>query len=227
MFAEELEKVVPDGKVNGVCLTYPFQEVCKFLEQNPESLSWRGKNKPKLDDPEGVLKLAIKYVNGFRKSDFPSQAGTVPDDMVSIVMQAAYGYMEEQTEQIKTEHQHSMCAENCVGSLLERYLNSVLYEHKWVWCCGDFVKAIDFILPQDDGWVALQIKNRDNSENSSSSAIRENTTIQKWFRTYSRTGNTNWENVPEAMQDKGLSEEGFIKFVRDYLLKEKSKVLEK
>jgi len=218
MYEEELKKVTPDGKVDEVSLIYPFKEVCKFLEKNPESLSWRGQNKPKLNDSAGVSKLAVKYVNGFKKSDFPSQPGTVPDDMVGIVMQVAYGYTEKETKRIKIEHQHSMCAENCVGALLERYLNSVLYKHKWVWCCGDFVKAVDFILPENDGWIALQIKNRDNSENSSSSAIRENTRIQKWFRTYSKTGNTNWDKVPEAMQSKGLSEEGFIKFVRNYLV---------
>lgn len=51
-------------------------------------------------------------------------------------------------------------------------------------------------------WEAVQVKNRDNTENSSSSAIRQGTTIEKWFRTYSkpsrkRATNTNWENFPE------------------------------
>lgn len=62
-----------------------------------------------------------------------------------------------------------MCAENYAGNLLERYLDSVLRKNDWCWCCGDFVKAIDFIGKDDNGkWQALQIKNRDNTENSSS-----------------------------------------------------------
>lgn len=111
-----------------------------------------------------------------------------------------------------------MCAENCVGALLERYLDSVLRANGWHWCCGDFVKAIDFVGRNTDGsWLALQIKNRDNSENSSSSAIRNGTPIQKWFRSFSKTGLTNWGNLPELMQGYSLSEEGFISFARTYL----------
>ena len=117
-----------------------------------------------------------------------------------------------------------MVAENCVGTLLERYLDSVLRPHGWHWCCGNFVKAIDFVRQDHDGqWLALQIKNRDNSENSSSSAIRSGTNIQKWFRSYSRTGNTNWHNLPPLMQGFQVSEQGFISFVRSYLHVEKMK----
>jgi hypothetical protein len=147
--------------------------------------------------------------------------------MVSIVMQAAYGYSESETEKIKIEHQHSMCAENCVGALLERYIDSILRFHGWVWCCGDFIKAVDFIYPTSKGWNALQIKNRDNSENSSSSAIRNNTKIQKWFRTYSKTGETNWNNLPSLMVNKGLSEEGFISYVHNYIEVEKIKLTQR
>ena len=68
----------------------------------------------------------------------------------------------------------------------------------------------------------MQVKNRDNTENSSSSAIRNGTEIQKWFRTFSkpsrnRSSNTNWENFPEAEFRDQLSEEGFLQFIRDYL----------
>jgi SinI restriction endonuclease len=54
-------------------------------------------------------------------------------------------------EKIKIEHQYSMCAENCVGALLERYLDSVLRKQGWHWCCGDFIKAIDFINKDQNG----------------------------------------------------------------------------
>ena len=67
----------------------------------------------------------------------------------------------------------------------------------------------------------MQIKNRDNTENSSSSKIRENTNIQKWYRTKSKTGKTMWEEVPEQMKGLGLSEEGFKKFVESYLAENK------
>jgi len=205
-------------------MVLPFIEICKFLAKNPDSLSWRGADKPSVYEEEGLQRLAQKYVAGYFRSDFPATPGTVPDHMVSIVMQAAYGYAESDSERTKVEHQHSMCAENCVGALLERYIDSVLRNEGWVWCCGEFIRAVDFIYPKRSKWDALQIKNRDNSENSSSSAIRENTKIQKWFRTFSRTGNTNWGALPSAMQGHGLSEEGFISFVKCYLTQEKEKI---
>ncbi|MFM7980465.1 MAG: SinI family restriction endonuclease, partial [Candidatus Fonsibacter sp.] len=67
----------------------------------------------------------------------------------------------------------------------------------------------------------FQIKNRDNSENSSNSAIRNGTEIKKWFRSFSRTGATNWSKLPVEMSQYGLSEEGFMEFVAMYLKNEK------
>jgi hypothetical protein len=203
-------------------LVESFAQICSFLSDNSECMSWKGKNIPSVYTESGLKTLAERYFSSYRKSDFPAMPSTVPDEMVSIVMQEAYGYTKAQCEKIKIEHQHSMCAENCVGALLERYLDSVLRSYGWHWCCGSFVKAIDFVKKKDDGtWLVLQIKNRDNSENSSSSAIRNGTLIQKWFRTFSRTGETNWTNLPELMRGYNLSEEGFIAFSKQYLEMEK------
>ncbi len=207
-------------------LIQSFVQVCNFLYDNQDSLSWRSRtNIPSVQTDEGLRLLAKKYYSAYRRSDFPIRAGTIPDDMVSIVMVEAFGYSKEASDRIKVEHQEAMVAENCVGALLERYLDSVLRPNGWHWCCGSFVKAIDFIRrDQNNKWLALQIKNRDNSENSSSSAIRTGTTIQKWFRSLSRTGRTNWDNVPPLMQGFNLSEQGFIDFARAYLAKEKAKM---
>lgn len=195
-----------------------FVEICRYLYESPESLSWRNKDKPSLTSSDGLNSLAIKYVGGFRKSDFPTLPGTVPDEMVSIILATAYNYSTKEASQIVLDHQKAMCAENCVGALLERYLDSVLRQGGWHWCCGSYVKAVDFIRRREDGtWLALQIKNRDNSENSSSSKIREGTQIEKWFRTYSRTGRTNWENLPPLMRGYGLSENGFRQYVERYI----------
>lgn len=212
---------------NETGLVQSFVQVCRFLSQNPQSLSWRGRNVPDLATQAGVEALAQKYFAGYRASDFPGRPGTVPDQIVSEVMQAAYGYSVAECERIKLDHQRAMCAENCVGALLERYLDSVLRAHGWHWCCGDFVRAVDFLRPLPaGGWELLQVKNRDNSENSSSSAIRQGTPILKWFRTYSRTGATNWANVPASMQGVGLSEDGFVQFVREYLAHERQRLAE-
>lgn len=207
-----------------------FVTVCSYLLDNPESLSWRG-HKPDLSSNEGLEELARRYFESYRRSDAPTLPKTVPDEMVSVIMNAFYGYSLEKCKDIKIEHQLSMIAENCVGNLLERYIDSKLRFSDWSWCCGEFVKAVDFIGKDNNGgWIALQIKNRNNSENSSSSAIREGTTIQKWFRSFStdtargRPSLTNWENLPSLMQGYGLSEEKFRSFVIEYLENEKTKL---
>jgi hypothetical protein len=47
------------------------------------------------------------------------------------------------------------------------------------------LRAIDFC--NTDGSLLLQIKNKSNTENSSSSYIREGTTIEKWYRLGTKT----------------------------------------
>lgn len=205
-----------------------FVEVCKFLEEYPAEISWRTSKKnpakPTVSNADDLVRLAHRYFEGYRRVDFPAEPSTIPDEMVSIIMREAYGYSDEECQRIQIEHQYSMCAENCVGNLLERYLDSVLRGNSWYWCCGEFVKAIDFLGRNDDGeWLALQIKNRDNSENSSSSAIRDGTRIQKWFRSFSkntkkgRSSFTNWTNMPPLMQGYNLNEEDFKRFVIRYI----------
>lgn len=196
-----------------------FQTVCAFLTDNPTLLSWRGTHKPDPTTQAGITKLAKRFFGTKSKKDWPGKPTTVPDEAVSIVMQSVYGYSEVDTTRIKTEHQHAMSAENIVGSLLERYIASVMEAHGWVWCAGDFVKAVDFIKYQaaDGGWQPVQVKNRDNTENSSSSAIRNGTEIEKWFRSFSKKDATNWEEFPEPEFRNKLNEKGFREFLMSYL----------
>jgi hypothetical protein len=213
---EQLDSVLGEFGVVGADAR-KFKTVCAFLSNNPESLSWRG-NKPILNTVEGFRRLGVKFYGARNKKDMPSAPSTVPDEAVSIVMRAVYGYEESSTSRIKLEHQHAMSAENIVGALLERYIAFSLEGHGWVWCAGDFVKAVDFIKYNDkDGtWSAVQVKNRDNTENSSSSSVRGGTEIVKWFRTYSRTGLDNWSNFPESEFRSILSEVGFRAFIAEY-----------
>lgn len=196
--------------------------VCAFLIDQPESLSWRGHSKPSVTTELGILAIATKFFGTRLRKDYPAPPGTKPDEVVSLVLRIVYGYTEKQTEQIKTEHQHSMSAENIVGALLERYIASVMEAHSWVWCAGDFIRAVDFLHLHNGRWTVLQVKNRDNTENSSSSAIRHGTEIEKWFRTFARTGETNWGAFPDPQFRSKLSESGFQSFVEAYLRAAKS-----
>lgn len=193
-----------------------FIKIIEFLKQNPQQLSWRGKDLPLVTHEYGVIKLAEKHFKALNKLDFPAPPTTVPDEIVSVVLQNAHGYSDEQAKSIKKFHQESMAAENAVGALLERFLHSILKDHGWSWCCGNFIRAIDFIKWDGNSWVCVQVKNRDNTENSSSSAIRGGTDIKKWFRTFSKTGETNWQNLPPSMLVAGLTETNFKEFVCEY-----------
>lgn len=135
--------------------------------------------------------------------------GTIADPAVDVILEAFTELKDLPT--VSENHRISMAAENLLGELLERYIAVRLEPCGWVWCAGNVVRSVDFL--RQDLSIALQIKNRDNSENSSSSAIRDGTNIQKWFRIYSRTGRTNWENFPF---ESGLSEDDFHEYVKDY-----------
>jgi len=194
-----------------------FETLCNFLNANTELVGWRGKNKPNLQNIAGLTALGNKYFTSKFSKVTPKIPKTVPDEMASVILNKFYNYPKISLKKIQTEHQHSMAAENMVGELLERYIDSVLSSHGWVWCCESLVKHVDFIKYEATGYKLLQIKNRDNSENSSSKAIRNGTTIEHWFRTFSKTGSTNWNSFPDTTVKSKLSEDDFIKFVEDYI----------
>ncbi|HRH64441.1 MAG TPA: SinI family restriction endonuclease, partial [Bacteroidia bacterium] len=82
------------------------------------------------------------------------------------------------------------------------------------WCCcwGSTIDAVDFC--KKDGSL-IQIKNSDNSENSSSSRVRAGTTIKKWYRRKSTKQNTFFWNNLHAMVDRtDLTEDDFRDFVK-------------
>lgn len=169
-------------------------------------------------------RLAGKFVRG-RNPRAPLEPSTIPDTMVSVILQEYFGLESNSIAKVVKEHSLSMAAENIVGDLLERYIASNLESYDWVWCSGEVVKKVDFLAAKKgeaSHWVPLQVKNRDNSENSSSSSVREGTEIIKWFRTFSRTGQTNWESFPESVDNITLSEKDFEGFARNYLRKIKS-----
>ena len=196
-----------------------FVDLVRFLSINPSMASaLRGKNAPEIGSEGYIFAAASKYADG-RAPKRPVPPATIPDEMVSFVLEHYFDVDARNLDRIKKEHALSMGAENIVGNLLEHYLASVLESYGWVWCAGSLVKAVDFIKPASNqvDWDLLQVKNRDNSENSSSSAVRTGTTINKWHRTFSRRAGSNWAAFPDADVRELLSEEGFRQFVKIYL----------
>jgi hypothetical protein len=209
---EELEEAAANA-MNGIAPdhTDQFVVLIGFLLANPTA----GKVIKSLDD---LPKLAESYVKS-RSYKSPQPPSTVPDEMVSFILNVYFRVDEKDLDRAKKEHQLSMAAENMVGDLLERYLAGVLEPKGWVWCSGSVVTAVDFIKclnKQENQWNLLQIKNRNNSENSSSKKVRDGTDIKHWFRTFAQTGKTNWDAFPDQDLRSELSEQGFKDFVKAY-----------
>lgn len=199
-------------------LSDKFSIIIEFLSDNPAAASTlKGKEQPIVGTEEYIIASAVNFKKG-RDPRTPLPPSTMPDEMVSIILHEYFEVPLEDLRKAEEWHRLSMGAENIVGDLLERYIAEVIEVHGWVWCSGSVVKAVDFIyLDSQNVWQSLQIKNRDNTENSSSAAIRNGTTIQKWFRTFSKKKGTNWNNFPSVEGKSSLSEEGFKLYVENYL----------
>lgn len=189
-----------------------FVEIYEFLFRNQDFLA---KNID-LCIEEDVFKLAKKYFKAKYKELIPSVPGTVPDTMVDNILNIYYGYEAKKLKEMQLQHQHAMAAENAVGEFIELYLDSVLSQYGWIRCCGQIVSKTDFIKKSGVNYKMLQVKSRDNTENSSSSSVRNGTEIIKWFRYFAKTGKTNWGNFPDTEAKNKLNEEGFVKFVKSY-----------
>ena len=128
-----------------------------------------------------VTDVDDEYLLYFMRRYFSEREGTVvlqpvatkPDPAVDEVLKAYENVAAADLERISREHRLSMQAENIVGKLLERYVAPLLESKGWVWCAGETLRSVDFMRDEGTAEVKLlQIKNRSNSENSSSSAIR-------------------------------------------------------
>ena len=146
------------------------------------------------------------------------------DPAIKTIVKMVTGITEEEATNHEAHHNLFMSAENIQGALLEEYIDSVISYHGWIWCKGNTLRSIDFCT--SDGTRLLQIKNKSNSENSSSSSIRSGTTIEKWYRlgTGTETGKKipvyKWDDLNEIIESASrhpcnLSEEAYVKYVEE------------
>ena len=199
--------------------------ILDFLEENPKMFSTRKrKNIPDPKTKEGKSSIRKTIETSMNKKIIPSTPRTVPDGAVFQIMENYYGVDGSKKEEIEKQHQYAMAAEDVVGALLEEYISSKAIKYNLIKCHGDTVKKTDFIKREENGWFLLQVKNRDNSENSSSASVRgflnkeQGVVIEKWFRTFALTGKTNWEKFPVDALCNSLNEKDFRSFVLDYLI---------
>lgn len=174
---------------------------------------------------EYIGKWVKSYFKGY--SSRPSvkignPSGTAPDVIIGYILKEKLPHLKDETvTQVANGHSLMMSIENLVGALLEEYLAVKLEQDGWYCCWGNTMDAIDFC--KSDGSL-LQVKTSDNSENSSSSRVRNNTTIEVWQRRNSKKENSYyWDDLNELLGRKGgddeLSEAGFRYFIAQVIAK--------
>jgi hypothetical protein len=171
--------------------------------------------KPIIPLDEYIEKWVLAYLRGYKNR--PSvrvgkRSETVPDSIIKEILKMRINTVNDsQADEIEGGHSLSMTIENMVGDLLEEYLSIKLADYNWYCCWGSTIDAVDFC--KRDGSL-LQVKTSDNSENSSSSRVREGTDIKKWFRRFSTRENAyNWAALNRMIGNSIFSEDDFKSFV--------------
>jgi|TARA_B110000438_G_C15450207_1_gene494307 hypothetical protein len=202
--------------------------ILEFAENKPNSLvrsnktllSYSDNEKKKYSyastEHETVLKK--KLIKG-RKKIF-KKPKTFPDLAVYEFLKENKDYSDEIIQNVIQYHYDAMGAENILGHFLEEFINENKEDDSWIWCSGSVVDKIDFIQKvenenEETSWRALQIKASSNTENSSSSEVRENTEILFWCRRNATKKNSqNWGKLQEFISNENLNEENFLEFLR-------------
>lgn len=170
-------------------------------------------------DVESFINKFFNAYNHRPSKRISGKMTTVPDKLIDNLIGARIkSFTPNDIALIRFGHRLSMGAENIIGLILEEYIHTKVLKYGWATCWGSCIKAVDLCSKNGD---LIQIKNKDNTENSSSDKIRAGTTIQKWYRLSSRTGQTEWEILNTMLgipaSDK-LSEDKFIQFARDVVI---------
>lgn len=172
------------------------------------------------DYEDGITKLpSLRTANPKSTCDDPS---------IKQLVMATQNISEDEVNTQSEHHNLFMSAENIQGALLEEYISSKVRPYGWIWCAGESIHAVDFCTT--NGSYLLQVKNKNNTENSSSSAIRYGTTIEKWYRLKSKKTGTTFEpvylwdslnviinanNITGFPTPCNMSEEDYQSFLRD------------
>lgn len=142
-----------------------------------------------------------QYVDEFRNP--PSERIATPkrscsDPVIKYIVRETMDLSNEEADKQETAHNLFMSAENIQGNLLEEYIAMRVKDYGIIWCRGKVLKSIDFFSPTTN--LLLQVKNKSNTENSSSNKVRQDTNIQKWYRL--GTTKKNGAQIPKYCWDK-------------------------
>lgn len=220
--AEIESLVMTEAQRLGVPQEVHIEYVCRGCCDNPalapDIRSYKGNEQ--LSDQACVKKWVAKFYNSYKRRIERcklKETKTVPDPALQIFLSAIKikGTTKWSIPKMIAAHRLAMSAENIIGNMLELFLFEELKTNGWGVAWGSTISHVDFCSA--DG-VLLQVKNRDNSENSSSRAVRDNHNIHFWYRSKSKSEETNWPELHSIIGDNNpavsrLTEENFQRFI--------------
>lgn len=133
------------------------------------------------NDSDNLRGYFEKWINGYTSFVLPSKRerskkGTCDDPAIQQMIKILCRYSDSEVKMQSAVHDLFMSAENAQGNLLEEYIAEKSKPFGWIWCIGETLRSVDFC--SYDGNYLLQIKNKNNTENSSSSSIRLGTSVR-------------------------------------------------
>ena len=138
------------------------------------------------------------------------------DPVIDVIVENFYDLTAKDLSNLKKGHYQYMSAENINGLLLESFIADIVETDGWIWCSGEIYRAVDFCKVEGEHTKFLQIKNKYNSENSSSTKVRKGTDIKKWHR-LSKNGDK-WNELAKLLEIKDttkLNEESYKQYIVD------------
>ena len=154
------------------CKKLSIAQTTKFLKEFPE-LAAKG--------AETKEQQVNNISNFYAKKIKPNDQTTTPDDLVSIILELVFKNKASDRELMQKQYNNQKQTEMMIGQLLEWYLLKEGKNCGWIFT-AECVRAVDFLKMENESWMLYQIKNSDNTENSSAKDIRTGTPIIHWFR---------------------------------------------
>ncbi len=226
-------------------------EVCKksySQRENHSKNDWEELNQifqiaieaPKSFFPNKTCKTVNAYIERWIKGYFkaknnpPSRRSARPksvctDPAIKTIVKKTQNLTEKAATLGEENHNLFMSAENVQGNLLEEYIASKIRQYGFLWCQGNILDKIDFC--NTSGTCFIQVKNKSNTENSSSSSVRHGTSIKHWYRLGTKTLNKRklptyeWEKLNNIINDNktcgfklpkcNLSEKEYMTFLEE------------
>ena len=194
-------------------LNQSIQLTHKYLKNHPEA--WTKKYKK---TPITIEKITADITTMFDLEPKIKEPTTIPDELVAELLELLCGNEKSQRGLIQKQYNNQKQVEQViVGTFLEFYILKNALAYGWVQT-GNCLSGIDMIQQNEDGsWNRLQIKNSDNTPNSSSAGfIKDKGNIITWKRRRSTKGTYYWDEFPDKNVRGHLSEDNFREFINDY-----------